>query len=76
MIEAFGLCLKFYKVLSFSSSHCPAAAHTVLVRVLTGFLHSAMSQKGLKAVFDEAIRAVLMPAQRPAPKKKGGCTVL
>lgn len=76
MIETFWLCVKFYSVLAFSSSHYSAAVHTVLVRVLTGFLHSAMSQKGLKAVFDEAIRAVLMPAQRPAPKKKGGCTVL
>ena len=37
---------------------------------------SAMTQKGLKAVFDEAIRAVLMPPARPAPKKKGGCTIV
>ena len=31
---------------------------------------SALTQKGLKTVFDEAIRAVLQQ------KKKGGCTVL
>lgn len=37
---------------------------------------SAMTQKGLKAVFDEAIRAVLMPAPKPKPIKKGGCSVL
>uniref|UniRef100_A0A6U2GT05 Uncharacterized protein n=1 Tax=Hemiselmis andersenii TaxID=464988 RepID=A0A6U2GT05_HEMAN len=37
---------------------------------------SAMTQKGLKPVFDEAIRAVLMPPARPAPKKKGGCTIV
>ena len=37
---------------------------------------SAMTQKGLKAVFDEAIRAVLMPPARPAPKQKGGCTIV
>ena len=37
---------------------------------------SAMSQKGLKAVFDEAIRAVLMPVPRAQPKKKGGCSII
>uniref|UniRef100_A0A7S0YXK9 Uncharacterized protein n=1 Tax=Hemiselmis tepida TaxID=464990 RepID=A0A7S0YXK9_9CRYP len=37
---------------------------------------SAMTQKGLKPVFDEAIRAVLMPPARPAAKKKGGCTIV
>jgi len=34
---------------------------------------SALTQKGLKTVFDDAIRSVLTPA--PAPKKKTGCTL-
>jgi len=37
---------------------------------------SAMTQKGLKAVFDEAIRAVLVPPVRAKEKKKGGCTIV
>ena len=35
---------------------------------------SALTQKGLKAVFDEAIRAVLCPKPRARPKKP--CTLL
>ena len=35
---------------------------------------SALTTKGLKIVFDEAIRVVLCPA--PAPKQKRKCTVL
>jgi hypothetical protein len=35
-----------------------------------------MTQKGLKAVFDEAIRAVLVPPVRAKEKKKGGCTIV
>lgn len=35
----------------------------------------ALTQKGLKTVFDEAIRAVLMP-EKPKKKKKGGCSIL
>ena len=35
---------------------------------------SALTTKGLKTVFDEAIRAVLCPA--PAPKKIRRCSVL
>lgn len=35
---------------------------------------SALTQKGLKTVFDEAIRAVLCPKPKPKPKKP--CTLL
>lgn len=35
---------------------------------------SALTQKGLKTVFDEAIRAVLCPIKPPNRKRK--CTVL
>jgi hypothetical protein len=35
---------------------------------------SALTTKGLKTVFDEAIRAVLCPA--PVPKKHHKCRVL
>ena len=42
---------------------------------------SALTQQGLKAVFDEAIRAVLTPPVVPGKEKKGGgggrgCTLL
>ena len=39
---------------------------------------SALTQKGLKTVFDEAIRAVLQPQKVGKGKKKkgGGCTLL
>jgi len=37
---------------------------------------SALSQKGLKTVFDEAIRAVLSPAPRAARAKKSKCVIL
>jgi Ras-related C3 botulinum toxin substrate 1 len=35
---------------------------------------SALTQKGLKTVFDEAIRAVLCPVQPIRPRRK--CTLL
>jgi hypothetical protein len=35
---------------------------------------SALTQKGLKIVFDEAIRAVLAPPK--IQKRKGGCMIL
>eukprot|EP00800_Vazella_pourtalesii_P003371 TRINITY_DN13427_c1_g1_i1.p1 TRINITY_DN13427_c1_g1~~TRINITY_DN13427_c1_g1_i1.p1 ORF type:complete len:193 (+),score=38.02 TRINITY_DN13427_c1_g1_i1:249-827(+) len=35
---------------------------------------SALTQKGLKDVFDEGIRAVLVP--KPPPKKKGFCSLI
>ena len=35
---------------------------------------SALTQKGLKAVFDEAIRVVLQP--KPTKKAKSGCALL
>ena len=37
---------------------------------------SALTQKGLKQVFDEAIRAVLNPPVTKKGKKKGGCSML
>ncbi|EKX31790.1 hypothetical protein GUITHDRAFT_98731, partial [Guillardia theta CCMP2712] len=36
---------------------------------------SALTQHGLKRVFDEAIKCALKPP-KPEPKKKGGCTIL
>ena len=37
---------------------------------------SALTQKGLKTVFDEAIRAVLQPQKFPKKKGKGKCSLL
>lgn len=38
---------------------------------------SALTQKGLKEVFDEAIRAVIAPKNNPKAKRgRGGCSLL
>ena len=37
---------------------------------------SALTQKGLKTVFDEAIRCVLLNSAPPPKKKGGGCMLL
>jgi len=37
---------------------------------------SALTQKGLKIVFDEAIKCILFPEDSKGKKKKGGCTLL
>ena len=37
---------------------------------------SALTQKGLKAVFEEAIRAVLAPTNKAPRKKRSVCNVL
>jgi len=38
---------------------------------------SALTQRGLKEVFDESIRAVMVPARdKPKSRGRGGCAVL
>lgn len=42
---------------------------------------SALTQDGLKRVFEESIRAVIVPTEKteeekPVTKKKGGCFIL
>jgi Ras-related C3 botulinum toxin substrate 1 len=37
---------------------------------------SALTQRNLKSVFDEAIRAVLNPRPPPKTKKTRGCVIL
>ena len=49
-------------------------AMTKEIRAVKYLECSALTQKGLKNVFDEAIRAVLCPKAKP--KKNKGCVVL
>ncbi|PBP15956.1 hypothetical protein BUE80_DR013308 [Diplocarpon rosae] len=37
---------------------------------------SALTQRNLKSVFDEAIRAVLSPRPQPTKKKSSKCAIL
>ena len=37
---------------------------------------SALTQKGLKGVFDEVIRAVLVPQGRKSRRKQKGCVLI
>lgn len=59
--------LRYFRNASNADSHYTLLFHRYLEC-------SALTQKGLKNVFDEAIRAVLAPAPREKKKSKG-CVV-
>jgi len=65
------------KLKSMKQSPVSQAQGLMLLKEIAGVQYvecSALTQKGLKQVFDEAIKAVLDPA--PTKKKKGNCRLL
>jgi len=46
------------------------------IQAITYMECSALTQKGLKQIFDEAIKSVIRPRPRPPPKKEQSCLLL